>query len=47
VGNGVLLEPIASDVETWFAELDRFTDVPLFEDGRNQPPMPGDEDIFG
>jgi antitoxin VapB len=47
MGDGVLLEPIASDVEAWFAELDRFADVPLFEDGRNQPPVPGDEDIFG
>ena len=47
MGEGVLLEPIASDVEAWFAELDRFADVPLFEDGRNQPPAPGDEDIFG
>jgi antitoxin VapB len=47
MGDGVLLEPIASDVEAWFAELDRFADVPLFEGGRNQPPMPGDEDIFG
>jgi antitoxin VapB len=40
VGDGVLLEPIASDVGAWFAELDRFADVPLFEDGRNQPPTP-------
>jgi antitoxin VapB len=47
VGDGVLLEPIASDVDAWFAELDRFADVPLFEDGRNQPPMPPGEDIFG
>jgi antitoxin VapB len=46
MGDGVLLEPIASDVEAWFAELDRFADVPLFEDGRNQPPTPGPEDIF-
>ncbi len=47
MGDGVLLEPIASDIEAWFAELDRFADVPLFEDGRNQPPTPGDEAIFG
>lgn len=47
LGEGVLLEPIASDVEAWFAELDRFADVPLFEDGRNQPPTPRDEGIFG
>jgi hypothetical protein len=38
---------IASDVDTWFAELDRFADVPLSEDGRNQPPVPAGEDIFG
>ncbi len=47
MGDGVLLEPIASDVDTWFAELDRFADVPLSEDGRNQPPVPAGEDIFG
>jgi antitoxin VapB len=46
MGDGVLLEPIASDVEAWFAELDRFADVPLFDDGRNQPLTPGGEDIF-
>ncbi len=47
VGDGVLLEPIATDVDAWFAELDRFVDVPLFDDGRNQPPTPVGEDIFG
>lgn len=46
VGDGVLLEPIASDVDAWFAELDRFAEVPLFEDGRNQPITPTGEDIF-
>jgi antitoxin VapB len=45
MGDGVLLEPIASDVEAWFAELDRFADVPLFEDGRNQPPTPEGEAV--
>ena len=43
----MLLEPIASDVDAWFAELDRFVDVPLFEDGRNQPLTPAGEDLFG
>ena len=47
MGDGVLLEPIASDIEAWFAELDRFADIPLFEEGRNQPPTPTDEDVFG
>lgn len=46
MGDGVLLEPLASDPDAWFAELDRFADVPLFEHGRNQPPVPADEDIF-
>lgn len=43
---GVLLEPMASDTDAWFAELDRFTDVPLFEDGRHQPSVPDGEDMF-
>jgi antitoxin VapB len=47
MGNGVLLEPIASDIDAWFAELDRYADIPLFEDGRNQPPVPAEEDLFG
>jgi len=47
LGNGVLLEPIASDIDAWFAELDRYADIPLFEDGRNQPPVPEEEDLFG
>jgi antitoxin VapB len=47
MGNAILLEPMASDVDAWFAELDRFADVPFFEDGRNQPPMPAPEDLFG
>jgi antitoxin VapB len=46
MGDGVLLEPIAADVDAWFAELDRFTDVPLFDGGRNQPPAPAGEEIF-
>jgi len=45
-GGGVLLEPMATDVDAWFAELDRFADVPFMEDGRNQPPTPVHEDVF-
>ena len=40
VEGGILLEPMVTDIDTWFAELDRFTDVPFMEDGRRQPPMP-------
>lgn len=46
VGDGVLLEPIASDVDAWFAELDRFAEVPLLDEGRSQPVTPIGEDIF-
>jgi antitoxin VapB len=46
VKEGILLEPIITDIDTWFAELDRFADVPFMEDGRRQPPMPGPEDLF-
>ncbi|MBI3711154.1 MAG: AbrB/MazE/SpoVT family DNA-binding domain-containing protein [Proteobacteria bacterium] len=46
VKNGLLLEPIAADIDTWFAELDRFAAVPFMEDGRRQPPMPAAEDLF-
>lgn len=47
VGNGVMLEPLASDTVAWFTELDRFVDVPILEDGRHQPPVPDGEDLLG
>jgi antitoxin VapB len=43
---GILLEPMAVDIDAWFAELDRFADVPFMEDGRNQPPLPEPKDLF-
>jgi antitoxin VapB len=46
VENGILLEPIAVDIDAWFAELDRFANVPFMEDGRRQPPMPEAKDLF-
>ena len=46
VKGGILLEPMAADIDAWFAELDRFADVPLMEDGRRQPPMPEPKDPF-
>src|SRR5256884_9128905 len=46
VEGGILLEPIVTDIDAWFAELDRFADVPFMEDGRRQPPMPEAEDLF-
>lgn len=46
VANGILLEPIAADLDSWLAELDRFADVPFMEEGRRQPPMPPPKDLF-
>ncbi len=46
VEGGILLEPMAIDIDAWFAALDRFVDVPFMEDGRRQPPMPEAEDLF-
>lgn len=46
VKEGVLLEPIVTDVDAWFAEMDRLSDVPFMENGRDQPPMPDDKDLF-
>ena len=39
-GQGVLLEPVVSNVDDWFAELDRFTDEPSLATDRNQPAAP-------
>ena len=47
VEGGILLQPIVSDLDAWFAALDGFSDVPFFENGRDQPPMPEPEDFFG
>ena len=46
VEGGILLEPMVTDIDAWFAELDRFADVPFMEDGRRQPPMPEPKDPF-
>ena len=44
LGRGVLLEPMEFDVNDWLAALSRYKDVPLMEQGREQPPMPEDDD---
>jgi len=46
VTRGILLEPVATDIRAWFAELDRFASVPFMEDGRSQPPMPKVKGLF-
>ena len=45
VGNGVLLEPLASNVEQWFSEMDRLRAEPFMKNRRNQPITPV-RDIF-
>lgn len=37
VADGVLLEPLISDVRKWFVELDRLSVEPLLKKGRRQP----------
>lgn len=44
VEGGLLLEPMVTDIDAWFAALDRFAQVPCMEEGRRQPPMPEAED---
>ena len=46
IANGIILEPMVTDIDAWFAEMDRFAGVPFMEEGRRQPPMPGPEDLF-
>jgi antitoxin VapB len=44
VGNGILLEPIITDVDEWFKAMDACRgDVPFMPEGREQPPMPEDD----
>ena len=35
VEGGILLEPIVTDLDAWFAELDRFAEVPFMERPRS------------
>jgi antitoxin VapB len=46
VARGVLLEPMEFDVKAWLARLDAYRDIPFMEEGREQPEMPPDEDLF-
>ena len=39
VGQGVLLEPMKTDWQTVFDEIERLRGDPIFPNGREQPPM--------
>ena len=43
MGKGILLEPMVTDLDEWFARLDKYKDIPFMEGGREQPPMPEDD----
>lgn len=45
MGKGILLEPVKFDVDAWFAELDKYRDVPFMEEGREQPMLTDEDDI--
>jgi len=40
VPEGVLLQPMITDVEEWFAAMDRRSGEPFLKDGRKQPKTP-------
>ena len=40
VGKGVLLQPVTTDVDAWFGQLDEQSDPSFMKEGRNQPKMP-------
>ena len=46
LGSGILLEPIVTDLDDWFAAMDRSADAPFLEEGRDQPPMPEPKVVF-
>jgi antitoxin VapB len=44
VGNGILLEPIITDIDQWFKAMDAAGgDAPFMPEGREQPTMPEDD----
>lgn len=40
IAEGVLLEPVISDVSEWFAEMDRLNPESFMRQGRKQPVTP-------
>jgi len=48
VGQGILLEPLQRDpdsIQAIFAKLEQYHDTPFMGEGRQQPPMPPDDDV--
>jgi len=45
MGNKILLTPVEADLKEVFAEMDRVFQGRFMEQGREQPPMPEDNDL--
>lgn len=41
-GRGLYLEPVITDIDEWFAAMDRHQDVDFMPDGREQPGLPAE-----
>lgn len=46
IGDRVILEPLTAPGEVPWDLIDRTGDSPFMPEGRDQPPMPPDRDIF-
>lgn len=46
VGNKVILEPLTTPGEVPWDLIDGLSDIPFMPEGRDQPAMPPDKDIF-
>jgi antitoxin VapB len=44
-GRAVILEPMTTDSQTWFAELDALAAGPFMPEGREQPPVPERDEL--
>ncbi|WP_129663969.1 antitoxin [Phytoactinopolyspora endophytica] len=44
-GRGLYLEPVITDVDDWFAAMDRHQDVEFMPEGRDQPDMPAERSL--
>ena len=46
VEDGILIRPIIDDVDAWFREMDKHGGAHFLEEGRDQQPMPPDQELF-
>ena len=46
MGDGVLIEPIRTDLQAWLRAIDELRGEPFMPEGRGQPEMPPPRDTF-